>query len=61
MNPYEELANAIIIQACQDYLSQETMRGDCLHFFRSRWFTALTTIDPEYLIKCLKKRRIRKS
>lgn len=67
-DPYEELANAIILQAVKDYRDAnkklargrknrdaQYMRDDCLHFFRSGWFSALTEIDPEFLIDKLDK------
>lgn len=66
MNPYDELANAIVLQAVKDYRDAnkklargrknheaERMRNECLRFFRSRWFSVLTEIDPEFLIRRL--------
>lgn len=66
INPYEGLANGIILQAVKDYrdatrkLSKgrknqaaEQMKGDCLRFFRSPWFKALTDVDDEFLIRKL--------
>ena len=29
------------------------MHDECICFFRSRWFAALTDIDPDYLIQKL--------
>lgn len=66
MRPFEELANAIILQAVkdyrkalkhlancpQDYITQ-SVKQDIERFFRSRWFEALTSIDPEMLIRKL--------
>lgn len=63
---YENLANAIILQAVKDY----QMALKCLknnpkdkvslsdkneieRFFRSQWFTALTKVDGEMLIASL--------
>ena len=64
--PYENLANAIILCAVQDYrktlriLSRFPFRREAikeknsiLKFFRSGWFHTLTSIDPEYLIRNL--------
>lgn len=64
--PYEELANAIVLQAVKDYrnaLAQldryprnkdaKTEKEECERFFRSGWFKALTEIDSEYLIRRL--------
>lgn len=63
-NPYENLAHAIIIRACNDYrivlkmmklhpknkvLREEVSRLE--NFFRSPWYQALTTVDGELLIR----------
>lgn len=70
LDPYEALANGIIIQAVKDYRwackrlknprcrntkrqEAELMKDDCLRFFRSQWFGALTEVEPEYLIRKL--------
>lgn len=65
-SPYENLANAIILQAVKDY--REALSRYYLHrekvsyghdkesierFFRSGWFGVLTTLDPELLIRKL--------
>lgn len=66
IDPYEKLANAIILQAVRDYRAankklhrrrknteaQDT-KERCLRFFRSGWFQTLTTVDAEYLIRRL--------
>ena len=64
----ESLANGIIIQAAKDYRSAcvrvrnprsrkkdeaERMKEECLRFFRSQWFTQLTRMEPEFLIRRL--------
>jgi hypothetical protein len=67
MNPYENLANAIILKAVKDYRkslrilfhnpnnrSAQYTRRSIEQFFRSRWFGVLTSIDPETLITKLK-------
>jgi hypothetical protein len=64
--PYENLAKAIVLCAVQDYrktlriLSRFPSRREALkeknsilEFFRSGWFHALTSIDPEFLIRKL--------
>jgi len=64
--PYENLANAIIVQAVKDYREalcrynlhreKDTYRQDkesIERFFRSGWFGVLTKLDPELLIKRL--------
>lgn len=59
---YEELANAIVLQAVKDYreaLKDEEgkiTRLEVETFFRSNWFKLLTNIDPEMLIEKLKGR-----
>ncbi len=68
LDPYQLLANAIVLQAVKDYRvaikglqkipdSKDYLseKGSIERFFRSRWFGALTTIDPEYLIAKLRK------
>lgn len=62
--PYENLANAIIIQAAKDYrkalrqlrrnpyyASAVYTKHEVEQFFRSQWFQLLTNVDPEYLIE----------
>lgn len=57
-DPYEELANAIILKAVKDYRSSsrrrakgrksssaQYMQEECLRFFRGEWFTVLTDIN----------------
>lgn len=67
MTAYENLANAIIIQAATDYRKAlidlkrnsdykpaiET-KAECECFFRSDWFCVLSQVDPEMLISKLK-------
>ena len=68
MNPYENLANAIIIQAAKDYkkalkvLKRNSryepalfMKCDCERYFRSAWFATLTNLNGELLMDSLKK------
>ena len=63
---YERLANAIILQAVKDYrgalkrLKKHPnrdidlyMKQEVERFFRSRWYSCLTTVDPEMLIRKL--------
>ena len=59
MNPYEELANAIILQAVKDYrlADDEQELAEIERFFRSGWFGVLSKVDPEYLIKKLRKEK----
>ena len=59
MNPYENLANAIILQAAKDYLltDDEQQLQEIERFFRSGWFGVLSKVDPEFLIKELQKEK----
>ena len=63
MDSYENLANAIVIQAAKDYRlalkrlrhhpydrDAALMKSECESFFHSGWFGALTSIDPGILI-----------
>jgi hypothetical protein len=60
MNPYEELANAIVLQAVKDYRLYEDKRelASIERFFRSAWFSTLTSINPEMLISELRKEKV---
>ena len=66
-DPYDRLANAIILQAVTDYRSvlkkirrnpknkdsvDEALRIE--RFFRSGWYSQLTSVDGEYLIRRLR-------
>ena len=68
MDPYEELANAIILQAVSDYRKalRQLKRNpdytkavltkyDCERFFRSEWFQALTQVDGPWLMRKLQE------
>ena len=59
MNPYEKLANAIILQAVRDYrLTDDKVElSEIERFFRSGWFGVLSKVDPEYLIRKLRKEK----
>ena len=65
-DPYEHLANAIILSAVSDYRAalkrvkrnqgsktamDETLRIE--KFFRSPWYQQLTSVDGEFLIRIL--------
>lgn len=64
LDPYENLANGIILQAVEDYrkalkkLSKNSRNKDAEaeaasieQFFRSEWFEMLTDVDGQYLIR----------
>ena len=59
MDPYENLAQAIILQAVKDYrlTDDESELQEIERFFRSGWFGVLSKVDPEYLIKKLRKEK----
>ncbi|MBE6707515.1 MAG: hypothetical protein E7577_07755 [Ruminococcaceae bacterium] len=64
-DPYEELANAIVIQACHDYKKayKQSLRrsgivgeadeelAELEAFFRSDWYKQLTEVDGEYIME----------
>jgi hypothetical protein len=65
-DPYERLANAIVLQAVSDYRvalkkikahpkNREAIREalEIEKFFRSGWYSILTDVDGEYLIRRL--------
>lgn len=66
-DPYENLANAIILDSVRSFRSaRKTYRKNHsaaakrqmeqeLRFFRSRMFGILTDVDPEYLIRKLEE------
>lgn len=67
-DPYENLANAIVLQAVKDYRdalkrlkkkpgNQSAMSDamECERFFRSNWYKVLTSVDGEYLINKLRE------
>ena len=67
-DPYERLANAIILQAVSDYrvalkkIKANPRNRDAIdealsieRFFRSGWYGVLTSVDGEYLIKRLQE------
>ena len=66
--PYENLANAIVLQAVKDWRSAvrtlkkrprydpaKQMKNECEEFFRSEWFTVLTNVDGRIILKKLKQ------
>jgi len=67
-DPYERLANAIILQAVTDYrvalkkIKANPRNKEAINealqieeFFRSGWYSVLTSVDGEYLIKRLQE------
>lgn len=71
-DPYERLANAIILQAAEDYRrAVKKARRDpgnrdaasdvflAEQFFRSGWYGVLTTVDGEFLIRKLREEALK--
>ena len=69
-NPYQELANAIVVIATKDYRHALRIRrrnpdsqaakikiDKIERFFRSEWYKVLTKVDGEMLIKKLREER----
>lgn len=67
-NPYEKLANAIVLQAVSDYRSalkkvkknpnnREAIGGalQIEKFFQSEWYQTLTSLDGKYLMERLRE------
>ena len=65
---YENLANAIILQAVKDYrMALKSLKANARNrtaqadkaeferFFRSQWYSALTDVNGEMLIRSLQK------
>ena len=65
---YEDLANAIILQAVKDYRmalkslkansrnrAAQADKAEIVRFFRSQWYSALTDVKGEMLIRSLQK------
>ena len=63
-DPYERLANAIVLQAVNDYrVAMKAVKRNpnnrvaldnalqIERFFRSGWYSTLTSVDGEYLIR----------
>lgn len=68
IDPYEKLANAVILQAVKDYrtankkLKKQPTNKDAElmvlgteKFFRSDWFTALTDVDGAVILRKLQE------
>ena len=60
-DPYELLAIAIVVQACEDYRKlwnfkkADYAKRELIEFFHSEWFCVLTKTNPEWLIEELEK------
>ena len=59
MTSYENLANAIVLSAVRDY-RKSTSKDEIQsieRFFRSEWFSVLTSVDAEFLIRTLREEK----
>ena len=67
-DPYERLANAIILQAVTDYrtalkkIKRNPKNKDAIdedlrieRFFRSGWYSQLTSVEGEYMLRRLRE------
>lgn len=74
MNPYENLANAIIVLAVKDYRTvlrrymrypndreNRSERQSLERFFRSGWFGVLTDLDGEVLMASIQREVVGKA
>ncbi len=61
-NGYQELANAIILQAFKDYRKTPLarVRGEVKSFFLSDWFRVLTNVSGQMIYERLEKERSEK-
>ena len=68
LDPYENLANAIVKSAADDYMkalkvlkrnpggrAAKQEAESIERFFRSDWYTVLTSVDGEFLIRKMKE------
>ena len=68
MNPYENLANAVVLQAVKDYrdaarklsrgkknIMAEQRKTECETFFKSQYFNVFTDLDGNALLSKLEK------
>lgn len=70
-DPYENLAQVVILQAVKDYRTArkelkyhpknkgtKLMIEDCERFFRSEWFGVLTSVDGQMLLRRLQEEKL---
>ncbi len=62
MDNYEKLANAVILQAVDDYrrTDDDLVLDEIESFFASGWFRTLTGLNPDILIDRLRKEKKRR-
>ena len=57
LEQYQELANAVIIRACDDYKVGRMSEAEFRRFCRSEYFKILTKVNPEFLIEKMAEER----
>ena len=68
MDPYQDLANGIVLQAVKDYRkalknlkrnpqnhAARDTKDEVERFFHSAWYRALTSVDADWLLRELQK------
>ena len=61
VDPFENLANAIVLNAVDEYRKTNNPQTieSIERFFRSDWYQLLTPVDGEHLIQILRKEKNR--
>lgn len=57
LEQYQNLANAIVIRACDDYKIGKMSDDEFKRFCRSGYFKILTKVNPEFLIEKMAEER----
>ena len=57
IKPYENLANSIIVRACNDYRYDIITEEELKSFIYSKWFQVLTNTNPDSLFKLITKEK----
>lgn len=57
IDPYEALANGIILQACDDYLKGFITENSFKFFCYGEWIKLLTKVDGDFIYKCMRGRK----
>lgn len=57
IDPYECLANCIVIQACEDYLNNVITENSFKFFCFGEWIQMLTDVDGEYIYNEMKGKK----
>ena len=55
IEPYERLANAIVVQACTDYRFGRISDSQMERFCHSQWYQLLTNVDGGYILNRLRE------